>query len=194
MIMLQLFFLKLKGVVEKMNEEKLKEINEYLKQGASLNKLDANGVLGCSRRAFCNQAKKLGYIFDKDIKSFIKSNDITVEITTAEAKSTRKIKEPTIEPRNSAEQTIKSTEEVLTLESLDARLKVLEQQMQHNNSNVVSTLELDSRTASNIISRSIKVSKEAIELFDFIADTRYPMHSKQALLSQALIEFYENHK
>lgn len=178
--------LKTKGV-EEMNEEKLKEINEYLKQGASLNKLDKDGVLGCSRRAFCNQAKKFGYIFDKDIKSFIKSNDITVEITTAEAKSTRKIKEPTIEPRN-------STEEVLTLESLDARLKVLEQQMQHNNSNVVGTLELDSRTASNIISRSIKVSKEAIELFDFIANTRYPIHSKQALLSQALIEFYENHK
>lgn len=192
--MLQLIFGKSKGV-EDLNEEKLKEIINYLSQGASLNKLDKDGVLGCSRRAFCNQAKKLGYIFDKDIKNFIKNNDAPIDVTPVAAKTTKKIKEPIIEPRNSTEQTIKLTvEEPLTLESLDARLKILEQQMQHNNYIVDGRLELDNRTAGPIISRSIKVSKEAIELFDFIADTRYPMHSKQALLSQALIEFYENHK
>ena len=177
-----------------MDENKLFEIMLLLEQGESLNKLDKNGTLGCSRKAFCNGAKKLGYIFDKSVKNFVRIDSAEINISDTQSTKTLADASESIQVEDTVETIVESsTTANLTLESLDARLKVLEEMMLHNNSSV-STLELDSRTAGNIISRSIKVSKEAIERFDFIAESRYPMHSKQSLLSQALIEFYEKHK
>lgn len=189
--MLQAIFKKKKGGIHmrEFTEETVLEINKLLTDGASLNQLDKNGTLGRSRKAFCNAAKKLGYTFSREHASFIK------DVTNGTQSVTNK-EELNLEPRPASEKKIQKT----TITELEKRIEVLEyavmqlQQASTNRASTFETLELDPRTASDIVSRSIKMSKEAIQLFDFIAENKYPQHSKQALLSQALIEFYENHK
>lgn len=187
MIMLQTIK-KIKGgiLMREFSEENILKINELLKAGASLNQLDKSGQLGRSRKSFCNAAKKLGYAFSKEHSAFIKN-------VTEETQSVTNEKPINIEQKTESK---KET----TIAELEKRVEILEsavmqlQQASTNRASTFEALELDPRTASDIVSRSIKMSKEAIQLFDFIAENKYPQHSKQALLSQALIEFYENHK
>lgn len=172
--------------MKEFTEETIININKLLKNGASLNQLDKDGTLGRSRKAFSNAAKKLGYTFSRENASFIK--DVTEETQSV-----------TDEKPINIEQKTKTNKET-TITELEKRIELLEstvmqlQQASRNRASTFETLELDPRTANDIVSRSIKMSKEAIKLFDFIAENKYPQHSKQALLSQALIEFYEKHK
>ena len=166
-------------------EETIIEINQLLSNGASLNQLDKSGQLKRSRKAFCNAAKKLGYAFNKEKSAFEKNVTVETQDVTKE--------------NNNKDQDTPNTKKT-TIAELEKRIELLEsavmqlQQASTNRASTFETLELDTRTASNIVSRSIKISKEAIQLFDFICENKYPQHSKQALLSQALIEFYEHHK
>ena len=70
--MLQKIFRKNKGVSMVIDKAKINEINGLLGEGYSLNRLDKENKLGCSRRAFCNNAKKIGNVYNKSNNKFVK--------------------------------------------------------------------------------------------------------------------------
>ena len=125
-MMLQKIFKKGKGDIVVINEDKINEVNGLLKEGYSLNKLDKENKLGCSRRAFCNNAKKLGYSFNKEGNKFIllgerEALEVTVKDTSKKSDEDKKIEKP---------------KRSLTLEQLDFRLKKLEKLVLQGNTPV----------------------------------------------------------
>lgn len=179
-----LLFKKKKGG-DNMEVEDIVKINNLLLEGHSLNSLDKNKVLGCSRRAFCNRAKKLGFIFSQKDKIFIKEDRISKEITV-----TKKTKKNTANNHKSV------TKEMEKIAELEERLKLLEDLVLHSNSNVP---QHDFKLAeellnTKIVSRTFKVSKNALDAFLELSNNKLAMYTKQDLLSQALLDFAEKYK
>lgn len=175
-----------KGVIKKMGNSKItiediEFVNTKLSEGASLNSLDKDRTLKMSRKAFKNNALKLSYIYDAELNKFIKDENIVSNTTV-----TRSNKQVAIKKTDNKEDKIKE---------LENRIKALEDIVLLNNTNVTfNDFELDSRVLNNdIITRSIKVSKTAINAFNNVAENKLNMYSKQLLISQALLEFAEKY-
>ena len=171
-----------KGVIKKMGNSKItiediEFVNTKLSEGASLNSLDKDRTLKMSRKAFKNNALKLSYIYDAELNKFIKDENIVSNTTVT--RSNKQV-------ANNKEDKIKE---------LENRIKALEDIVLLNNTNVTfNDFELDSRVLNNdIITRSIKVSKTAINAFNNVAENKLNMYSKQLLISQALLEFAEKY-
>lgn len=166
-----------------MEENKILEVNKLFENGMSMNQLEKDGTLGCSRKAFKNRAFKIGYTYDNSLKKFIKDDSIEIKAPTEHRVSKEKIIQ-------------KTTEEKHTIASLEARIRQLEHIVLSNNTYTAQPIqiELDTRTKGTVATRSIRVTKDAIELFNNIAETKLAMYTKQELMSQALIEFYEKYK
>ncbi|MDV4152730.1 hypothetical protein R0131_18025 [Clostridium sp. AL.422] len=183
-----------------MDENKIIEVNELLKKGYSLNQLEKDKILECSRKAFKNRAAKINYQYDDNIKQFIKiSNTISVTNSNSNINSNTNSNSVTnsnteVTLRKSKEAIIKNTKETdLILQSLEERIKALESIVLQNNTKVTPdtfTIELK----KDIITRSIKVSKTIIDDFNNLAETKFSMYNKQDLLNKALTEFVEKYK
>lgn len=165
----------------KITIEDIEFVNMKLSEGASLNSLDKDRTLKMSRKAFKNNALKLSYIYDAELNKFIKDENIVSNTTV-----TRSNKQVAIKKTDNKEDKIKE---------LENRIKALEDIVLLNNINVTfNDFELDSRVLNNdIITRSIKVSKTAINAFNNVAENKLNMYSKQLLMSQALLEFAEKY-
>ena len=189
--MLLRLFRKEKGVLE-MNEEKIFEINKLLATGSSLNQLDKNGILECSRKAFKNRALKIGYSYDDSLKQFVYDGTVTPNNTD-------------VTPRKSAAKNIKSRDSkkadnnqelLLNIDALEKRLKDLEDLVLHNNTAVTqdNVISLNPLAKGEVVTRSIKATKEALDAFNNIAEDKLSLYPKQQLFSQALLEFAEKYK
>lgn len=178
--MLLRFFVR-KGDFMTISTHDIEKVNELLEKGGSLNKLDKNGLLGCSRRAFCNNARKLGYIFNKAENKFI-SNESDIKL-----RSSKSVEIKDNEDKHRANQS-------LSLKALDERLKILEDLIvSHNDTKVTPDLKLDNSVHEDITARGIKASKHILNEFDSLCK-KYPQYNKQALFGQALLEFIEKYK
>lgn len=155
--------------------DKIAEVNALLLQGYSLTKLEKeNKLCGYSRRAFSRRAEKLGYEFDKT------SNQLVQHQATSNNTS-----EVNVSPTNNDDS---------KYAELDKRLKKIEDLILSNN-NIPMNFELDeSLKECDIITRSFKVNPATVEKFNSIAETKLAMYTKQQLLSQALLEFYNKYK
>lgn len=173
-----------------MNEEKIFEVNQLLSDGASLNQLDKNGQLGCSRKAFKNRALKIGYIYNDTLKQFVKNDTVTLNNTDVTHKKSipKNIK---IKPS----QEDNSKKLLLKLNDLEKRLKYLEDLVLQNNTLVThdTALVLNPLVKGEVITRSIKASKEALDAFNKVAEGKLSLYQKQQLFSQALLEFSEKY-
>lgn len=184
--MLLKVLLKNRGV-DFVNEDKIIEVNKLLLEGYSLNKLEKNNVLECSRKAFKNRAAKLNYNYNDEIKQFVKIDDIN-NITNSVTNNNTKVIS-----RKSQEKIVKSKEKDLTLEALEERVKILEDLVLHNNTKVTLN-NFSIELKKDIITRSIKVSKSVMKSFTDLAESKFNMYNKQDLLSKALLEFVEKYK
>ena len=174
-----------------MNVEKILEINEFLSKGYSLNKLDKDGVLGCARKTFGTNAKKLGYVYDSNVKQFIKVTNVTPN-TSSVTKETKSVTKESETKKKNAKKTEFNEDKAKELEE---RIKILEDIVLQNNIPVTSNdFIIDTKFKKDIITRSIKVSKTAMDIFNLLAESKFAMYTKQDLLSKALIEFYEKYK
>lgn len=189
--MLHRLFKREKGVLN-MNEKKLFEINELLATGSSLNQLDKNGTLECSRKAFKNRAAKLGYIYDDNVKQFVHNGAVTLNNTD-------------VTPRKSAPKSIKqkilkenysNKELLLKINALEKRLNDLENLVLHNNTAVTqdNVIALNELAKGEVVTRSIKATKESLDAFNTVAENKLSLYPKQQLFSQALLEFAEKYK
>ncbi|WP_280538021.1 hypothetical protein, partial [Clostridium perfringens] len=126
----------------KINIDDIKEVNRKLKEGESLNSLDKNGTLKMSRKAFKNNAIKLGYFYNRELNLFICDKNVT-PVTQIKSK----------------EKTPNADEKDKAIEDILERLEILEEKVLHNNTSVTpNQFILDSRTLSTDIKvRSFKV-------------------------------------
>lgn len=163
----------------KINIDDIKEVNRKLKEGESLNSLDKNGTLKMSRKAFKNNALKLGYFYNRELNLFICDKNVT-PVTQIKSK----------------EKTPNADEKDKAIEDILERLKILEEKVLHNNTFVTpNQFILDSRTLSTDIKvRSFKVSEKALNGFIELAESKLNMYSKQNLFTQALLEFVDKYK
>lgn len=163
----------------KINIDDIKEVNRKLKEGESLNSLDKNGTLKMSRKAFKNNAIKLGYFYNRELNLFICDKNVT-PVTQIKSKE----KTPNADKKDKA------------IEDILERLEILEEKVLHNNTSVTpNQFILDSRTLSTDIKvRSFKVSEKALNEFIELAESKLNMYSKQNLFTQALLEFVDKYK
>ncbi|EPB8257228.1 hypothetical protein ACRTGI_003054 [Clostridium perfringens] len=163
----------------KINIDDIKEVNRKLKEGESLNSLDKNGTLKMSRKAFKNNAIKLGYFYNRELNLFICDKNVT-PVTQIKSK----------------EKTTNAAEKDKAIEDILERLEILEEKVLHNNTSVTpNQFILDSRTLSTDIKvRSFKVSEKALNEFIELAENKLNMYSKQNLFTQALLEFVDKYK
>ncbi|MDM0987642.1 hypothetical protein [Clostridium perfringens] len=163
----------------KINIDDIKEVNRKLKEGESLNSLDKNGTLKMSRKAFKNNAIKLGYFYNRELNLFICDKNVT-PVTQIKSK----------------EKTPNADEKDKAIEDILERLEILEEKVLHNNTSVTpNQFILDSRTLSTDIKvRSFKVSEKALNEFIELAESKLNMYSKQNLFTQALLEFVDKYK
>ena len=84
----------------------------------------------------------------------------------------------------------------MTLEELDNRLKKIEELVLQGAVAVTKeNLEIDKDILNDeIVSRTFKVSKNALNQFDDICKTKLAAYSKKDLLSQATKEFTDKYK
>lgn len=184
--MLQKIFKKGKGDIVIISEEKINEINGLLREGYSLNKLDKENKLGCSRRAFCNNAKKLGYSFNKEENKFIFLGKREVVEAAVKDTATKKPKE---------KKEVKEPKSSLTLEQLDLRLKKLEELVLQGNTPVtLDSFKLDKSVVSGEIKpRTFKVNECILKDFDSLCNNELAAFSKSNIISQALKEFIDKY-
>lgn len=178
-----------------MDINKILEVNELLKQDKSLNQLEKDKVLECSRKAFKNRALKLGYIYNDTIKQFVKDDSVTFSVTN----ETSDITEVTQSVTKKSEIKQKNQKEIEfnkdKAKELEERIKILEDIVLQGNTHIThDNFIIDDKFKEDIITRSIKVSRAAIENFNSLAENKFSMYKKQDLLTTALIEFYEKYK
>ena len=163
----------------KINIDDIREINKRLEEGESLNSLDKNGTLKMSRKAFKNNAIKLGYFYNRELNLFVCDENVTP-----------------VTPIKSKEKTSNADEKDKVIKDILERLKILEEKVLHNNTSVTpNQFILDSRTLSTDIKvRSFKVSEKALNEFIELAESKLSMYSKQNLFTQALLEFVDKYK
>lgn len=155
--------------------EKITEINALLLQGYSLTKLEKeNKLFGYSRRAFSRRAEKLGYEFDKT------SNQLVQHQETSNNTS-----EVNVSPINNHDS---------KYAELEKRIQKLEDLILSNNTIPANFTLDDTLKECDIITRSFKVNPSTVEKFNSIAETKLAMYTKQQLLSQALLDFYNKYK
>lgn len=144
------------------------DVIEKLNNGMSLNALSKE--IGKDRKTLKRYYEGLGYTYVTELRNFVK----------------KKI-EPSVTESNTNDDKYKD---------LEQRLKALEDiVMQMQSKSPKSDFELDSRVLKNdIMIRSIKVSKNAMDAFTKVAENKLSMYSKQDLISQALLEFTDKYK
>lgn len=179
-----------------MNEEKVVEINKLIGEGYSLNKLDKEGKLGCSRKTFCRNVKKLGYKFSKDDNKFIlfgdrESAEIIIK-DTAPKEDVKKLK-------NEHKESSDKSDGAITLEQLDIRLKKLEDMVLQSVTSVTQVAQecfiIDERIfTGGVKARTFKVNSGVLEDFDSLCDNELAAYSKTNIISQALREFINKYE
>ena len=171
----------------KITIEHIELANNALANGASLNKLDKTDTLaGLSRKAFKNNALKLGYIFNNDLNKFIIDSNLSNTTVTPRANKAIAINKD----KKKADKMIEFEKRIEKLESIIETLM-----LQGNTKVTYNDFTLDSRVLNNdIMTRSIKVSKASMEAFSAVAEEKLSMYSKQDLISQALWEFVDKYK
>lgn len=155
--------------------DKIAEVNTLLLQGYSLTKLEKqNKLYGYSRRAFSRRAEKIGYEFDKASNQLVQHKETS---------------------NNTSEVNISSSNSTDSrFAALEQRIKKIEDLILFNNT-IPCNFKLDeSLKECDIITRSFKVNPDVVAKFNSIAETKLAMYTKQQLLSQALLDFYNKYK
>ena len=192
-MLLQKLFKSLKGkedndVKEKekeIPESKIYEITEFLKSGKSLNKMDKEGILECSRKAFKNRAEKIGYYYSSEHNLFIKLGEVIP--TTTE-----------VLPRANKEIEIKKDNDDLKpilerLETLELQVKelILGREKETPTSDFEANFE---PLNGDIVLKSIKVNAEIYKEFNELLESKFKASKKQDIISYAFKEFIEKYK
>lgn len=159
-------------------------VNRLLAEGKSLNQLDkTDALLNLSRKAFRNRAMKENYFFNQDKRQFeLKNKDI--EITP----------DNTDISQDNIKETQDNTDKKIIKELLQ-RIEKLES-IVLSPDNPISNFKIDDRVKDldDIFTRSFRVSKDAVAVFDSVCDKKLYRYQKQQLLSQALYEFADRYK
>lgn len=157
-------------------------VNRLLAEGKSLNQLDkTDALLNLSRKAFRNRAMKENYFFNQDKRQFELKNK-NLEITSNN----------TAISSDNTEKTQNNTDKII--KDLLQRIKKIESIIFNSNTHI-SNFKLDNRVNDiEIITRSFRVSPEAVEAFNKVCENKLYRYQKQQLLSQALYEFADRYK
>lgn len=165
--------------------EDINIINKLLSEGETLESIGKKEDFPATR-TIQRHIKKLGFQFERKLGIIVPNEVLKDNIVTAPIK-----KESS--PKKVIESNTKNNTNVTSIElsEIIKRIEVLESLMLHNNTNVT-PVNIESRT--DIITRSIKVSKEIMSEFTKLCETEFPMYSKQDIISTALLEFIQKHK
>lgn len=143
------------------------EVIEKMNTGMSLNQLAKE--VGKDRKTVKRYYENLGYTYVTEVRNFVKN-------------------------KNECNITISNTNDN-KYKDLEDRIKILEDIVLSNNTNATQNrFELDSRVLKNdIMTRSIKVSKSAMNTFNKVVERNLSMYTKQDLISMALLEFADKY-
>lgn len=170
--------------------EDIKQINGYLKEGKSV--AEVRKILGIGEKSFQRQIKQLNYKYNQKIKQYeplgelpeaqlIKSSDTTTQPTT----------------KATTQSTTLTTTETTTIKYLTDNIDLLKQLLENykkattsDNKDIVINLVNDKHLKPK--PKSIRINEFVWQ--DWLTYTKDLTFSKSDLISQALIEFMQNHK
>lgn len=191
----------------KITVDDINRVNEALKTGGTLNKLEKTEVF-CflSRKAFKSNALKLGYEY-KD-NTFVLNENIQTEHRSASSvkisnPKTKRSEEKLIETKPNKDELSETkqtkandTEDILIrFSEFDDRLKTIEHILSNSNLAKSDFILNPEVLEGDVINRSMKASKTILEAFDKLCEKKHlAAYTKQALLGQALLEFIEKYK
>lgn len=156
-------------------------------------------TIGIGRTTISDRFKKIGYIYNKELKQYAESNATVIQLHQS---NTTVAHEP---PNNVVAPIVKGNTKVTQkyendlLELIDNKVELLEMLKYYkNNANIIDVPQLDINTLpgelqKDIINKSIKIYKPVQKLYDEVC-SQYPSYKKQDLISLALYEFYNKYK
>lgn len=188
------------------NVDDINLINDLLMSGETLESIGKREEFP-TIRTIQRHIKKMGYKFNRKSGKIEPIADITddntnvtlgnsagdnTSITPSVTKNSTNVT-PSVTKNNISATPKKSLTKDNTQITQDIikRLEILESLVLPNNTNVT-PIKINSN--HDIITRSIKVSKDVMSKFTELCENQFPMYSKQDIISTALLEFVEKYK
>lgn len=197
----------------------ISKVNAILDSGKTLDYLDKSKLLGCKKKVYLDRAEKQGFKYNplenkfveiqprankevhitppKEIKigdTIIQNKDkVTQSDTTRD--NYEVTQDITTHCKDEVIQSDTTQDKDITIENILTRLKILEDKVLQSVTPPSCTFILNEKLKDiEIVTRGIKVDKNALTEFDNLASTRLAQFTKQELLSQALLEFVDRYK
>lgn len=202
----------------------ISKVNAILESGKTLDYLDKTKLLGCKKKVYLDRAVKQGYKYNplenkfveiqprvlqeivisppKEIKiegaiiqykDAITQDEITHDKDEVTQRNTTQYE--VTQDKDEVTQSDTTQDKDITMENILTRLKILEDKVLQSVTSPSCTFILNEKLKDiEIVTRGIKVDKNALKEFDNLASTKLAQFTKQELLSQALLEFVARYK
>lgn len=169
-------------------------INDLLTKGETLESIGKKDGFA-STRTIQRHIKKIGFRYDRKLGILVPIEGVTVSNT--KVTSTNKIETLNVAnedvktqiKKNDSNNNSNVTKDDIA--NIIKRIEKIEKLMLQHNTNVT-PLNINANT--DITTRSIKVSKHAMNEFIELCESQFPMFNKQDLISLALLEFVKKYK